>query len=228
MTQYIFKFRNMFKIFNRKIFPVGYLPFRDIPTDGKLIHTDGAEIVAKVLTGGNETHFFQKNPGKHFCRCMLRLKKELNRKYAAPENRYAVYRTADGYDIVNDAFRQFCQENDYPGLTFVPLPKSPGWYWLSVGDKYEVDWGKGYAFHGKFCLKCEEVCYYYPFPVFKSSDCKISGDDFICRSDIEYGDFGRAPLIIIGLKTEKKLIEAGFRNLYFEPVYFRQKRHQAP
>jgi len=210
-----------FDLFKKKKLHIGYLPFKDIPTFGKRIGIPESKIVAKVLIGGTRNHFFQRNPQKNLCSCMRNLKKGLDRKYAVSENRYAIYRTADGYDIVNDKFKQFCQDNNYPELTFLPLPKSPGWYWLSVGNEYEVDWGKGYTFHGTFCLKCEKVCYYYPFPVFKSSDCKISDDDFICRSDIEYGDFGLAPLIIVGLRTEQKLIESGFCNLHFEPVYFR-------
>nr|WP_321373388.1 hypothetical protein [uncultured Bacteroides sp.] len=48
----------------------------------------------------------------------------------------------------------------------------------------------------------------------------IQSDDFICRSDYEFGTGERkSPLIVIGLETEKKIKLAKLKNIYFAKIF---------
>lgn len=207
------------RIFRKKSH-IGYLPVRYIPTYGKYISIPGSEVAAKVLVPYAVNGFFSKHPHRHLCKCSCRIRRKMNRRYVVPKNAPPLFRTADGYDIASADFKLFCESNGYEGLEFIAIPKSPGRYWMVSTLIYEVDWGRGYTYHGEYCRRCGNVCYDYPFPMFKSPYCEIKSDDFIARTHIEYGDFNRAPMLVVGLETERKLAEAGFGKLYFEPVYF--------
>jgi hypothetical protein len=47
--------------------------------------------------------------------------------------------TWDGFLIVSDRFKQFCEVEKYTGLEFVKLPASPNFLWLKVSNVIEFD-----------------------------------------------------------------------------------------
>lgn len=188
---------------------------------GKELDWQTSKVVAKDLTPYYIGNSFQKDRKKYECKkCYRTLKREINAEYKAKKCKAHLYFTFDGYYVADERFKKFCEDNNYPGLVFIPLPKSPGYYWFYPTIEYKVDWGRGITERSRRCLNCGHTCFSKSNPLFKTPDFNPPSDDFIYRTDIEYGATFCSPSIIIGLKTEAKLLKAGFKGMHYDPVYF--------
>jgi len=191
------------------------------PLYGKALDWQTSRVVAKELEPYYKDDWFHNHSEKYLCkRCHRILKKEIDVKYRAKKCKADLYFTNDGYLVADDRFKKFCMENNYPGLVFDPLPNSPGYYWFYPTIIYDLDWGRGITERTRICPECGHTCFFKAIPLFKMPDYSPYSNDFIYRSDIEIGDDLRSPLIIIGLKTEAKLLKAGFKGFKYIPVYY--------
>lgn len=178
------------------------------------------QVVAKVLIGRTTYRYFQEDYKKLRCpKCGTLTVRKLNPKFRIRQKKSPIYSTFDGYYIVHEQFKLFCEANNYEGLEFIQLPAAHKFYWFRPTKVYKIDWGRGLTHRTPKCDMCGYSVFYVPLPTFKMPGFDMGSDDFICRTDEEFGSF-RDPMIIIGLETEKKLREAGFKGLHFEPVYF--------
>lgn len=125
--------------------------------------------------------------------------------------------TYDGYKIVSERFKLFCETEGYKNLEFVNLPIS-GFYWFKVYNvvNYDcVERGTRFINYNPDCNGYEEIIGATP-AYLKRKD--VLADGFF-RTDICFGSFHRkSPLYLVGVLTKQKLIEAGFTEIYFEKI----------
>jgi hypothetical protein len=133
------------------------------------------------------------------------------------KNKKEISNTCDGFLIVSDAFKQFCEVEKYEGLEFVILPASPNFFWLKIHNvvEFDVEAGKTRFMH------YNEDCKGYG-GIYTTSVClknKRALSDSIYRTDICFGDYEtKAPIYLVGEMTKQKLGVAGFKEIYFEKI----------
>lgn len=179
-------------------------------------------IIAKILTELDESKSMHKGLSSNICPvCRSPLNHEINPDFIASRRRAPIRSTYDGYCIVTEEFKKFCTENNYPNLVFEELPKSPGYYCFSPLDIFPLDPIRRNIQFLPPCPSCGEYeGIYGATPAYKAENFTLPSDDFIYRSDLEFGDKGkRSPLIIIGLETEIKMKQSGLKCIYLDDVY---------
>lgn len=179
-------------------------------------------IIAKILTQLDENKSMHKILSPNTCPvCHAPLSHEINPNFIASRRQTPIRSTYDGYCIVTEKFKQFCTENNYPNLVFKELPKSPGYYCFSPQDVFPLDPIRREVEIFPPCPSCGEYeGVYGATPAYKAEYFSLPSNDFIYRSDLEFGDKGkRSPLIIIGLETEIKMKKYGLKSIYFDDVY---------
>jgi len=155
----------------------------------------------------------------------------INSSYQFKKKKYNISSTYDGFKIVSEKFRQFCEREKYQGLEFVKLPKSSGFYWFKIHNIVEYDAGARktqFINYNKECKGYEQIIGATP-ACLKS---KIPLPDGFYRTDICFGNYaGKSPLEIVGTITMAKLKAAGFFEIYFEEIldeYDWQKKMKTP
>lgn len=119
--------------------------------------------------------------------------------------------TDDGFYIVSERFKFFCEEQGFNDLTFFPLKKSPGHYYFEPQTMFPVDEENTIFEHsGEPCSHCGKYRWFGgPHTIYSKYEL-TEDDNFIQRSKEFSGDKCRKFfLIIIGLKTEKLMKEYG-------------------
>jgi hypothetical protein len=136
--------------------------------------------------------------------------------------------TYDGYTIVSTKFKDFCQDQGYLGLEFVPFALAPGRFWLKVNNIVAYD---GEARKTQFSYYNEEFKSYKEVigatPVYLQNKVAEIGDG-IFRTDIFFGEnFKKCPLLLCGRETKIKMKKIGiipfFEKIldYYPPPKFR-------
>jgi hypothetical protein len=125
--------------------------------------------------------------------------------------------TYDGFTIVSEKFKTFCEGEGYVGLEFVALAGG-NYYWFKVHTVVEYDaTGRGTRFinFDKDCDGFEEIIGANPVYL---KDKRILADGFY-RTDLCFGSYaGKSPLFLIGPGTKEKLEQAGFESIVFEEI----------
>lgn len=178
------------------------------------------KTVAKILFGDDAEYMYDKTfPG--LCPiCHNRLEDIPFMSYKVRKGKGDFFYTYDCFCIVTEKFKQFCVENKYPDLTFIPITASPGFYYFRPNGIFKMD-----EEHSNICFNNKrECCGSYDKITFsncyKSPDTILHTDDFILQSNYIFGLLMiKSPLVIIGLETMKKMIEHGIKGVFFEDVY---------
>ena len=166
-------------------------------------------VIAKILSGHDAECMYdtrKETPGT--CPiCNNRLEDVINMSYKIRKKRWDMYDTYDCFCIVTEKFKRFCEENNYPDLTFIQITASPGYYYFTAEGVFKMDDERCKV---KFMNK-RECCGSYDEIIcsgsfYKSPDFILQTDDFILRSNHIFGSFERKdPFIIVGLKTMRKM-----------------------
>ena len=181
------------------------------------------KVVAKALYGDLAEHMWisrEANWGvcPTYHNTLLQI---VNPSYRIGKKLRDFYDTYDGFHIVSERFKAFCDERQYPNLSFVALPKSPGYYFFSPEDIYEIDHERGkvqYITKRECCGSYDEII--IPGPYYKSPDYYIETDDFILRSRYMYASYAhKHPLIIVGSKTFEEMKKANILGITTSDVY---------
>jgi hypothetical protein len=126
--------------------------------------------------------------------------------------------TYDGFVIVSEAFKQFCENFQYNGVEFVVLPNSPGFYWFKIHNVIEFDTDARKTRFMKYNAECngfEEIIGMTPICLKKK---EILGDGFF-RSGISFGSCAsKSPAEMVGEDTMKNLKKEKFKGLFFEKI----------
>lgn len=181
------------------------------------------KLVANIIYAYNIKHMYDDNktrPGT--CPvCHNTIEKIPDSMYKVPKKKGDMFYTYDGFCIVSERFKSFCDEREYPNLTFIALTKSVGFYFFMPQDIYELDYSrKEVEFINKrnCCGSYDEVI--GSVPSYKAPDFSIDTNDFICRSKWAFGSYGQKNLlIIVGLDTVTAMKAYGLKGMYFENVY---------
>ncbi len=122
--------------------------------------------------------------------------------------------TYDGLVIVSERFKKFCLDENYHGLEFILLPKSPGLFWFKVNNIIKFDKEARKTRFLNYNIECDG----YKEIIGANPACiknKIIEDGFF-RSDIFFGsNEGKSPLYFIGKKTKEKLETAKIKDINF-------------
>lgn len=179
--------------------------------------------VAKIIYGIDLDYMYDDDktcPG--LCPvCHNTIKKIPDIMYKVTKRKPDFMNTYDGFYIVSEKFKSFCEERKYPNLTFILLEKSKGFYYFEAQDIYELDYVRRKV---RFIMK-RDCCGNYDeiigaTPGYKRESFNMPTNDFICRSEYFFGShWKKNPLIIIGLETAKAMKEYGLKEIYFTDIY---------
>lgn len=126
--------------------------------------------------------------------------------------------TYDGFTIVSERFKQFCINEKYNSLEFIPLLSSPNFYWFKIHNVIEFDIEARktrFIGYNKVCNGYKEVIGANPACLKNNV---ILGDGFF-RSDIFFAsDASKHPLEMVGSFTKEKIKVAGFKGIYFQKI----------
>jgi len=143
----------------------------------------------------------------------------LNPKFKLKRNKYSISSTYDGFVIVNEKFKQFCDKDNYIGLEFIPLQNETEYYWFKINNVLEFDTkqrGTEFLNYNPSCDGYEEII--GATPVCLKSNEKL-GNGFY-RTDICFGSYaGKSPIYLVGVDAKEKLIGSGFKEIYFEEIH---------
>ncbi len=138
--------------------------------------------------------------------------------FKVPKRAKNISATYDGYTIVSEKFKAFCETGGYTGVEFLSLPGAPGFYWFRVHNILVCDVearGTEFLNYSEKCKGYEEIIGITPICL---KDPKVLEDRFY-RTDLFAGSFERkSPTYMVGKETKKKLVAAGFREIYFQKI----------
>ncbi len=124
----------------------------------------------------------------------------------------------DGFTIVSDKFKKFCESEKYTNLEFIQFQDSPKYFWFKVNNILEYDSVR----RGTEFINYSEKCKGYSDIIGADPAClkrKSKIEDGFFRTDLFFGsNASKSPLYIIGIETRQKLINTGFKNVYFEKI----------
>lgn len=179
------------------------------------------KIVAKCITGPDIEYMYNSRkeiPG--LCpKCGSRLKMIPNLYYHVPEKKGDIFYTYDGYCIVSQKFKRFCEERQYEKLKFQKLETGNYYYFEPLGIFKTYIYKNPINKLGEFCEFCKTYSWICG-PALKDKDFVLSSDDFILRTDSYRGcNEEKNPMIIVGLRTEKEMKNYGLTGICFSNVY---------
>ncbi|TGX79429.1 hypothetical protein E5358_14900 [Palleniella muris] len=181
------------------------------------------KVVAKALYGYDMEFMYGRNDIKDPGQCPIchtSFKKVPNPDYKVQKKKGDVFCTYDGYMIVTEKFKTFCEINEYRYLKFIPLPKSPGYYYFEAEGIFRIDSTRRHFYFGKKQECCNQYdCIAIGGMLWKDKDFYLPTDDFIFQTDYWFGDHhNKSPLVIIGTKTAGKMKRYGLSGIYFDNV----------
>lgn len=181
------------------------------------------KMVAKILGYYDMDHMYPNkfdNPG--LCPvCHNTIEQIPDVMYKVCKKKGDVFCTYDGFTIVTEKFKQFCEDRKYPHLIFTPLVKSPGYYFFLPQDIYKLDYERRQV---KFIDK-RDCCGCYDevigaTPGYKARGFSMPTDDFICRAEYLFASYGsKGPLIIVGLETAAEMKKNGLKGISFDKIF---------
>lgn len=142
----------------------------------------------------------------------------IDKNFKISKRKNNIMSTYDGYKIVSEKFKLFCETQAYTGLSFVPIPYSQNHYWFKISNVLEFDFeaaGVQFLNYNEECKGYEEIIGAFPVCLKGKETIK----DGFFRTDICFGSFaGKSPVYLVGEETMKKLKSAGFKEIFFEEI----------
>lgn len=179
------------------------------------------KVVAKELSAYDAEYMYKDwNIMPEVCPyCHSKFKSVPDINYRVKKRKFDAYYTYDGFFIVSEKFKKFCEMNKYKNLVFESL-KSKGYYFFEPQSFFytNIFW---HPFNklGYWCDKCKNYSE-VSGGVLKDEKFILESDDFIMRTDTFRGSFeSKSPEIIVGLKTMEKMKEFGLKGLVFTDVW---------
>jgi len=177
-------------------------------------------VIAKSISCNDAEYMYhskEEQPGCcPVCYCKLQEIPNLNYRMRRRNDLYITY---DGYFVVSQKFKYFCEERGYSGLIFVKLPKTNGFYFFTC-EKQTLYLDEEWLRHTVEKQPCCG-CYYEiggPNKIIENIK-DINTDDFIAKSHLSLESNRKSPIIIIGLSTMKAMQDYGLKGVYFDDVY---------
>lgn len=178
-------------------------------------------VVAKDLSAYDAEYMYKdwdNMPGVcPYCHSKFKSVPDIN--YRLRKRIFDVYCTYDGFFIVSEKFKNFCEINKYGNIVFESF-KNKGYYFFEPQSIFltNIFW---HPFNklGYWCDKCKHYSE-VSGGVLKDDTFILESDDFIMRTDNFRGSFeSKSPEIIVGLKTMEKMKAFGLKGLVFTDVW---------
>ncbi len=129
--------------------------------------------------------------------------------------------TYDGFTIVNEKFKRFCQDQNINDVDFIPLPSSSGYYYFNSLKEFKINkeqttiqyLGKHYC-----CGEPEWAGKYH----IVSAEMLPKSANFICHFPLFTGDcYRKKKTLIVGLETARQMKAYGIRGMSFHrEIYY--------
>lgn len=135
--------------------------------------------------------------------------------YQLPKKRRGdIYFTYDGFCVVSEKFKQFCDMKEYPNLTFVKLVNTYGYYYFMPNDIFEIDYIRSKTRFSNKRTCCGSWDGIWGLAKYKDANYVLTTNDFIRRGQLLRGSQGRkSPDIIVGLKTYEDMMNYGLMGI---------------
>ena len=187
------------------------------------------EETRRALTDEEREFFdwrFINNGGQHPATCS-KCGRKIDHEYIDPKFRLRkksmdISSTYDGYTIVSEKFKNFCENHSINGIEFIVLPSQPKHYWLVVRDTLEVDTTKSLGI--RFLYHCD-LCKHYA-GVFGTSSLRFKGVELpithgIYRTDLEFAQaHQQSPVIIIGTEVRNEIKLEKFKGVCLNKIEY--------
>jgi hypothetical protein len=126
--------------------------------------------------------------------------------------------TYDGCCIASERVKTFCERQGYPGMTFLPLPSTPGFFRLIVDRVVEFDAVRRETRFGSNCPVCgrpESVAGLTPVFLREGT---VLNEGFY-RTDLEFGTGDeRSPCLLVAPSTFMRVARERWRGAYFKEI----------
>ena len=132
--------------------------------------------------------------------------------------------TYDGFHLVSQRFKDFCEKRGYPDLEFKEMTRMKGLYYFLPQREFELK-SKTLRWSGRFHFECcgayDELVTEKKYSLQRADNFTLPSDDFIYRSNFRFSSsYRKGYLIIVGLQTMKALEDEGMGKLWFtQDVY---------
>ncbi len=142
----------------------------------------------------------------------------INDEFDFKIKKYDISATYDGYYIVSEKFKSFCESQNIDGLIFTKLKKYP-FYRLEAANilKFDADYAK--TRFENYCNECQAYS-----TIIGTTPCKLISVDSpiskgLFRTDFEFGSsLNQHYLIIAGVETMKNMEQAKLEGLFFKEI----------
>lgn len=136
------------------------------------------------------------------------------------KKRMDVGSTYDGYTIVSDKFKSFCESRGVKDIAFVSLPSQPKHYRLVAHNILEIDTAKSQGLRLLYyCDLCQKYAGVFGTGGLRFKGCGSPLTQGIYRSDLEFAQaHEQSPLFIVGTELATTLKTSGLRGLSLNRV----------
>ena len=110
-----------------------------------------------------------------------------NPSFRIPGKRYDFSITYDWASVVSQRFKTFCEESNYTGLRFVPLPKAKGFFHFLVDNILELDFKRIGLKREHLCGQCGQYREVFGLKTHYVVNLERPLPDGIWRSDVLIG-----------------------------------------
>jgi hypothetical protein len=130
--------------------------------------------------------------------------------------------TFDGYTIVSEKFKRFCESHEMRGIESIALPSQPKHYWFVIRNIIEVDTTKSLGI--RFLYYCD-WCQKYA-GVFGTDGLRFKGvespiTEGIYRTDIEFAQaHEQHPIIVVGTEVAAAMKAAKFKGICLNKIEY--------
>ena len=143
----------------------------------------------------------------------------INPRFKLCRKRYDLSSTYDLRRIVSQRFKDFCEENEYHGLEFIPFPQEPLFYVFRVNNIIACDVERSNLEYLDFCSECCRYNQVVPTcPVCFKDVTKPLTKGFYASDIWFWPGSEKRPLLIADIDTCEKLKQAKFKGLEFTAI----------
>lgn len=175
-------------------------------------------LVAKRLSASDNDSYMHKVYPNCCSKCGYPTKSEVNPNFELKKKHFDASYTYDGYLIVSQRFKDFCQKEGYENIIFHEF-KQKGFYFFEALKICPLDYNRHKVQLIDLCPVCGKYAEVISPPSFVKPGFVVEPHSTY-RSEDEFGSYNqKGVLTIVGLEAAKKMKEERFRGLYFRDIY---------
>ncbi|MFZ1288487.1 MAG: hypothetical protein WAR79_00230 [Melioribacteraceae bacterium] len=176
-----------------------------------------------LMPEDNDSVMFENKDYNQCPKCGLKIGSDINLELILGINKYDFSTTYDGYIIVSNNFKEFCEIEKLLNLAFTPLVLYKDFWLFDTKNILEFDTMKRKTQLINLCTECyqyREVIGANPVTLKQSYEIK----EGIHKTDIIFGsNNSKSPLLIAGIETTKKMKEMKFSGIFYKEVLYMEK-----